>query len=207
MMRYKSHKAIAAGLLAGCAAISGATAGDQAKAILNSIDPKSMNELFEALPRQPDAALTNIAPVSANKFRFLFVWPASNQVMTYERVGRSFAERFADFAAHLKPLALGFCLTSRNMFFGSADYAGQEVNVAFRDIEVHYQFGWQAPCAGRYIRSSELEQLSAPAYSYGGGFGAAVPGSEEQQPPKEPQSPEDGLKPFLNPAPDKLPPE
>ncbi len=123
--------------------------------------------------------------------------------MTYERVGRSFLERFTEFAGHLKPLALGYCLTSRNMLFSNAEYGGQEVNVAYRDIEVHYQFGWQGPCAGRYIRSSELEQFAAPADSYGAGFGAAAPDT----PPKEPRSPEDSLKPFLNPAPDKLPPQ
>lgn len=206
MMRHKSHRAIAAGFLACFSAISAASAGDQAKAILNSLDPKSMNELFDALPHQPDAALTNITPISPNKFRFLFIWPASNSLMTYDRVGRSFAERFTLFAGQLRPLATGFCLTSRNMFFGNAAYGEEDVNVAYRDIEVHYQFGWQGPCAGRYILASELEQIAAPAYSYEGGYGAALPAAPGL-PAKEPSSPEENLKPFLSAPADARPPQ
>lgn len=185
-------------LLASLGAVSAAFAGDQARAIVNSLDPKSMNELFEALPRQPDAALTNILPVSPNKFRFLFVWPASNSLMSYDRVGRSFAERFATFASHLEPFAKGFCLPTPSTFFGAATYGDQEVDVAYRDIEVHYQFGWQPPCQGRYIKAAEIEQLLTPQ-PFHGGFGA-LPPEHPQLPPAEPRTPEDGLKPFL-PAP------
>ncbi len=156
-----------------------------------------MNELFDALPAQPDAALTNIAAISPNKFRFLFVWPASNGLMTFDRVGRSFAERFATFADRLKPLAVGFCLNSRNMYYGTAFYGDEEVNVAYRDIEVHYQVGWQAPCPGRYISATEIEQLASPPPPYGG-YGAAVP-RPPVLPYKRPLTPEDRLKPFLNP--------
>ncbi len=174
-------------------AVSGAFAGDQAKSVVNSVDPKSMNQLFEALPQQPDAALTNILPISPNKFRFLFVWPASNPVMTYDRVGRSFAERFAAFAQQMQPLATGFCLPATSLFFGTAAYGEEEVNVAYRDIEVHYQFGWQPPCGGRYIQAAEIEKLLAPQ-TYHGGYGAALPGL----PAGEPPAPQQGLKPFLN---------
>lgn len=163
-----------------------------------------MNELFEALPTQPDAALTSITPSGPNKFRFLFVWPVSNPMMTYERVGRSFAERFAAFAAQLKPLATGFCLTSPNMFFGTASYGEEEVNVAYRDIEVHYQFGSQPPCAGRYFPVAELEQLSASPHSFSRGYGAAMP-EVPQAPSKETPSPENELKPFLSEPPQKVP--
>ena len=98
MMQNIPQKAAGAVISAWLCAVPAAWAGDQAKAIVNSLDPKSMNELFEALPAQPDAALTNIVPVSPNKFRFLFVWPGSNPLMTYDRVGLSFADRFAAFA-------------------------------------------------------------------------------------------------------------
>jgi hypothetical protein len=196
MMRQKRQKAITAIIFLALLPVSGAWAGDQAKTILNAIDPKSMNELFAALPKQPDAALTNISPVSPNKFRFLFVWPASNGFMTYERVGRSFAERFATFAQQLRPLAVGFCLTSRNMYYGSSVYGEEEVNIAYRDIEVRYQVGWQAPCAGRYFAASEIEQLALPPPPYGS-YGAALPRPPGAS-PKKPVSPEEGLKPFLN---------
>ncbi len=163
---------------------------------MNGLDSKSMNELFEAIPTQPDAALTSIAPLSPNKFRFLFVWPATNGLMTYDRVGRSFAERFAAFAAQLKPLAKGFCLTSHNMFFGSASYGEEEVNVAYRDIEVRYQFGWQAACTGRYITALELDRLGTIPHGFSGGYGAALP-ETPQIPSNEPSTPEDRLKPLL----------
>ena len=197
MMRQRRQKAVPALIFAALFPASAAGAGDQAKAILNALDPKSMNELFAALPRQPDAALTNISPLSPNKFRFLFIWPSSNGFMTYERVGRSFAERFAAFAGQLKPLAVGFCLTSRNMYYGSAAYGDEEVNIAYRDIEVRYQVGWQAPCAGRYITASEIEQLAAPPPPYGN-YGAAMPRVPEASPKKPASPPEESLKPFLN---------
>lgn len=196
MMLNISHKAAGAALVASLWTLSGAWAGDQVKSIVNSMDPKSMNELFEALPHQPDAALTNIVPISPNKFRFLFVWPASNPVMTYDRVGRSFAERFAAFAAQLKPLAAGFCLPAPNLFFGTASYGEEEVNVAYREIEVHYRFGWQPPCEGRYITAAEVDQFSNQQ-AYRPGYGAALP--ESATPPRDTPAPEDGLKPFLNP--------
>jgi len=199
MMRTGTFNAIAAGLVAFAASMSSAAAADQAKTIVNAIDPKSLNELFDVARRQPDAALTNIAPVSANTFRFLFVWPASNPIVTYERVGRSFAERFAGFADRLKLLVTGFCLPSRNLFFGTATYGDEEVNVAYRDIEVHYKFGWQAPCTGRYISVSELEQSVPPAQT-SGGYGGLLPRTP-MMPPKQLPTPEDDLKPFLNPQP------
>ncbi len=120
MMQRSTFKGIITGALGIFALVSEASAADQAKAIVNSLDPKSINELFEVARRQPDAALTNISPVSANTFRFLFIWPASNPTMTYDRVGRSFAERFAGFAEQWKLLAAGFCLTSARMVFATA---------------------------------------------------------------------------------------
>jgi hypothetical protein len=197
MMRQRRQKAIVALIFALLLPASGAWAGDQAKAILNALDPKSMNDLFAALPKQPDAALTNITPVSPNKFRFLFIWPASNGFMTYERVGRSFAERFAAFAGQMKPLAVGFCLTSRSMYYGSAAYGEEEVNIAYRDIEVRYAVGWQAPCAGRYLPASEIEQLALPPPPYGS-HGAALPQSPGTSPRKPASPPAENLKPFLN---------
>ena len=100
--------------------------------------------------------------------------------MTYDRVGRSFAERFAAFAEQLRPLATGFCLPAANLFFGITTYGEEEVNVAYRDIEVRYQFGWQPACQGRYIQAAEIEQLMARNRSQGlrrvdprGSFGAS----------------------------------
>ncbi len=81
--------------------------------------------------------------------------------MTYDRVGRSFAERFIMFANQMKLLATGFCLQSKNVIFGTTSYGEEEINVAYRDIEVRYQVGWQPPCTGRYIAASDLEQLKA----------------------------------------------
>ncbi len=202
MMQKISYTAAGAALAACLYAMPAAWAGDQAKGIVNGLDPKSMNELFDALPHQPDAALTNIIPVSPNKFRFLFVWPGSNPLMTYDRVGRSFGDRFAAFAGQLKPMATGYCLPSQNMFFGTTTYGVDEVNVAYRDIEVHYQFGWQPACQGRYIKAAELELLSSMP-THHGGYGAALPAPHPPVPAQqEPRSPEDGLKPFINsPAP------
>lgn len=180
------------------ASFSGASAGDQAKAIVNALDPKSMNELFEVSHRQPDAALTNIAPVSANTFRFLFIWPASNPVMTYERVGRSFAERFAVFAEGLKQLATGFCLPAHTMSFGTATYGEEEVNVAYRDIEVRYLFGWEPSCSGRYVTMAEIEQSVAPTDA-SSGYSTSMP--LPAPPAKQMTAPEEGLKPFLSPHP------
>ena len=174
MKQHISTKVIASGIFACLFATASAAAGDQAKTIVNSLDPKSMIELFEAVKRQPDAALTSIAPISPNKYRFSFIWPALSPFMTYERVGRSFAERFTAFAEQMKPLAKGFCLTSRNMFFGTAPYGSEEVNIAYREIEVRYQLGWQTPCPGRYIAAADLEQVTAPVQPYGG-YGAALP--------------------------------
>ena len=183
-------KSFAAGLLALCGPVSVASAGDQAKEIVNSLDPKSMNDLFEVARRQPDAALTNITPVSANTFRFLFIWPASNPTMTYDRVGRSFAERFAYFAEQWKLLAAGFCLSGANLAFGTTTYGEQEVNIAYRNIEVRYAMGKQANCEGRYISLAEVEKtLKSSSASNGYSIGSL------------PAAPEEGLKPFLNPVP------
>ncbi len=186
--------ALAAAFFASVFTIGASRAGDQARSIVNSVDPKSMNELFEALPTQPDVALTSIAPAGPNKFRFLFLWPASNPMMTYERVGRSFAERFAKFASQLQPLASGFCLTSNSMYFGTATYGEAKVNVAYRDIEVHYQFGAQAPCTGRYFTAAEIDRLSAPVPPFVRGHGAGMP-EPSQLPAGMPPAPED-VKPF-----------
>jgi hypothetical protein len=189
-------KALAACLAAIVAMACEASAADHAKSILNSLDPKSMNELFAVSRNQPDAALTNIAPVSANTFRFLFIWPASNPAMTYDRVGRSFAERFAGFAGQMRLLVRGFCLPSRSMYFGTAVYGDEEVNVAYRDIQVYYQFGWQPACTGRYISISEIEQRTTPAVT-SGGYGSAP--LAPMVPSEQPATPEQGLKPFLSP--------
>ncbi len=193
MIRQITFKAFAAGLLTLCIPVSESAAGDQAKAIVNALDPKTMNELFEVARRQPDAALTNIAPVSANKFRFLFIWPASNPAMTYDRVGRSFAERFAYFASQWKLLAAGFCLPGPSLSFGTVTYGEEEVNIAYRDIEVRYAMGRQAPCEGRYISIADVERTSSPA-SNGYSIGSLPSPSEHLT------APEDGLKPFLNPG-------
>jgi hypothetical protein len=198
MMRQIFYITFAASVLANYVLPSSALAGDQARSIINGLDPKSMNDLFEALKTQPDAALTSINPAGPNKFRFLFVWSTSSPIMTYERVGRSFAERFAGFAEAMRPLASGFGLTSRTMFFGTAPYGGEDVNVAYRDIEVRYQFGLQSPCAGRYISAAELEKAVAPPERRG--YGAAIPDQ-----PLEATPPEEGLKPFLAPPPPDKP--
>jgi hypothetical protein len=190
MIRQLRLKSFAAGLLALCVPISAASAGDRAKEIINGLDPKSMNELFEVARRQPDAALTNITPVSANTFRFLFIWPASNPAMTYDRVGRSFAERFAYFAEQWKLLAAGFCLSGANLAFGTTTYGEQEVNVAYRNIEVRYAMGRQANCEGRYISLAEVEKtLKSSSVPNGYSIGSL------------PIAPVEGLKPFLTPVP------
>ena len=190
MIRQLTLKTFAASLLALCVPVSAASAGDLAKAIINGLDPKSMNDLFDVARRQPDAALTNITPVSANTFRFLFIWPASNPTMTYDRVGRSFAERFAYFAEQWKLLAAGFCLSGANLAFGTTTYGEQDVNIAYRDIEVRYAMGKQANCEGRYISLAEVEKtLKSSSASNGYSIGSL------------PAAPEEGLKPFLNPVP------
>jgi hypothetical protein len=198
MIDLKAFKALTAGLLVMVAPIPAFPAEDQAKAIIASLDPKSMNELFQIYRSQPDAALTNIMPLRANTFRFLFIWPASNPVMTYERVGRSFVDRFLAFADQMKLLATGFCLPSKSMYFGSTSYGQDEVNVAYRDIEVRYGFGFQASCPGRYIAAAELDRLSkvkTPPV----GFRPGLPPETSAPPPSE--SPEESLKPLLNPPP------
>jgi hypothetical protein len=190
MIPKLTFKSFAAGLLALCAPVSVASAGDQAKEIVNALDPKSMNDLFEVARRQPDAALTNITPVSANTFRFLFIWPASNPTMTYDRVGRSFAERFAYFAEQWKLLAAGFCLSGANLAFGTTTYGEQAVNIAYRNIEVRYAMGKQANCEGRYISLAEVEKtLKSSSVPNGYSIGSL------------PAAPEEGLKPFLTPLP------
>jgi hypothetical protein len=201
MIRQFSFKTFAAGALAFLAPLSHSLAGDQTKAIVDSLDSKSVTELFETARKQPDAALTNITPTTPNTFRFLFIWPASNSVMTYERVGRSFAERFAGFAEQFTQLAVGFCLPSRTMYFGSAFYGEEEVNVAYRDIEVRYLFGWRPPCQGKYIPIAEIQPSLASAALLGHPVTRVpVPDSSPKQ-----TTPEEGLKPFLNPPPAPLP--
>lgn len=205
MMQDITQKAAVAAIYAALCAISPAWAGDQARSIVNSLDPKTLNELFEALPHQPDAALTNIVPLTPNKFRFLFIWPVSNPLMTYDRVGRSFVDRFVAFASQLQPLATGFCLPSETLFFGTTPYGDEEVNVAYRDIEVHYQFGWQPSCEGRYIKAAEIEELMSRP-SLHSGYGAALPAAPSALPgQQEMVPPEEGLKPFLR-APATAPP-
>ncbi len=197
MIRQLTLKSFAASLLALCVPVSGAVAVDRAREIVNALDPKTMNELFEVARRQPDAALTNITPVSANMFRFLFVWPASNPTMTYDRVGRSFAERFAFFADQWKLLAAGFCLNGPNLAFGATAYGEEEVNVAYRDIEVRYAIGTQTHCDGKYLSMAEVEQaVKATAAPRGYSIGS-LPSQH---------TPQEGLKPFLTP-PVSAPPE
>jgi hypothetical protein len=190
MNRQISLMTFAAGLLALCGPLPKAWAGDQAKTIVNSLDSKGVNELFEVSRTQPDAALTNITPTTPNTFRFLFIWPSSNQIMTYDRVGRSFVERFAGFAGELKLLAVGFCLPARTMYFGQAFYGEQEINIAYRDIEVRYIFGRRSPCTGRFIPIAEIEPYIASAH-------ARLPLPEA--PPKQTTTPEEDLKPLFSP--------
>jgi hypothetical protein len=200
MIRQFSFKSFAAGALAFLAPLSQSLAGDQTKAIVDSLDSKTVYELFEVARRQPDAALTNISPTAPNTFRFLFVWPASNSVMTYERVGRSFAERFAGFAEQFKQLAVGFCLPSRTMYFGTGFYGEEELNIAYRDIEVRYLFGWRPPCQGKYIAFHEIERGMASAFLGHPGRRSPLP----EAPPRQ-SKPEEGLKPFLSTPPASLP--
>ncbi len=94
-------------------------------------------------------------------------------------------------------MAVGFCLPAHNMFFGSALYGEQEVNVAYRDFEVRYMFGWQSPCVGRYIPIGEIEQSLASITARGY---VATPPLPEAPPPSA--TPEESLKPFLTPKPD-----
>jgi hypothetical protein len=161
-----------------------------------------MNQLFDALPTQPDAALVNIIPAGPNKFRFLFVWPGTSPLMTYDRVGSSFLERFVAFAKQMKPLAAGYCLEANSMFFGSTTYGQQPVNVAYRDLGVYYQFGWQPPCRGVYIKAADMEK---PADGASHRKGAALPVPAPSLPAKEPQTPSEQLTPFLG-APAATPP-
>ena len=194
MIRQRTFRNIAAGLLALCIPVPDAFAGDHAKEIVNALDPKSMNELFEVSRRQPDAALTNIVPASANTFRFMFIWLASNPTMTYDRVERSFAERFAFFADQWRLLAAGFCLSGSNLSFGTTAFGEEEVNVAYRDIEVRYAMGRQGPCDGRYISFAEVEHtLKAASEPSGYSIGSFPLPSQQLTTPQE------GLKPFLNP--------
>jgi hypothetical protein len=166
-------------------------AADQAKSIINSLDPKNLNDLIAMSKTQPDAALTSVTPVGANKFRFLFIWPASNSLMTYERVGRSFAERFFKFAESQKYLAAGYCISARNMSFGTAFYGDEELAVAYRDIEVRFQLMPQMACAGKYVSADDLfKPAPAPAPRV-----APPPAVEKGGNPAE-----DSIKPFL-PAP------
>jgi hypothetical protein len=116
--------------------------------------------------------------------------------MTYDRVGRSFAERFAYFAEQWKFLAAGFCLSGPNLMFGTASYGEDEVNVAYRDIEVRYAIGKQPPCEGRYLSIAEVERaIKSSAMSNGYSIGALPAPSQKMT------TPEEGLKPFLNPGP------
>jgi hypothetical protein len=195
---------IACGFLVAWLGAASAWAGDQTKAVINSVDPKSMNELFDALSTQPDAALANIVPNGPNKFRFLFIWPGSNPLMTYERVRESFADRFAAFTKQLKPLATGYCLGSDSVIFGTATYGEYPVNAAYRDIEVYYQFGWRPACQGLYVKSADVEQLR-DAHTHRGGYGAVLPAPPPSLPAQEPEAPADQLKPFLS-APGANPP-
>ena len=193
MIQPLRFKAFAAALLALCLPAQAAFAGEQAKDIVNSLDPKSMNELIEVSRTQPDAALTNIVPASANTFRFLFVWPASNPTMTFDRVERAFAERFALFAEQWKLLASGFCLSGSSLFFGTAPYGGQDVNIAYRNIELRYAMGTHLPCEGRYVSLAEVESSIRPSPALRGYSIGALPLPSPQA------APQDGLKPFLNP--------
>jgi hypothetical protein len=171
-------------------------AGDQTKAIINSLDPKSLNELFDALPTSPGAALANVVPHGPNKFRFLFIWPATNPLMTFDRVRESFVDRFTLLSRQLKPMALGYCLGSDNVVFGTTTYGEYGVNVAYRDIEVYYQFGWSPACRGIYLKAADLEQ-TGPAQSHARGYGAARP-APTPAPVQEPRTPDEQLKPFLS---------
>lgn len=197
MTRHFSFRAFAAGLVLFCAPLHEARAGDQAKAIVNALEPRSVDELFEVSRRQPDAAMTSIAPTTPNTFRFLFVWPSSNPVMTYERVGQSFTERFAGFARELNLLAVGFCLPMHTLFFGTALFGEREVHIAYRDIEVRYLFGPRRPCAGRYISFAEIEAHMASTAPFAHLGPPRIPGA----PSKQMTAPEEGLQPFLNPPP------
>lgn len=173
---------------------SAAAAGEQAKAIINGVPPEIMNELLEQSRTEPDSAFAGITPISANKHRFIFIWPAANPIMTYEKVDRNFAKRLIVFAEQLKPLATGFCLPSKNMVFGTAEYGAAAINVAYRDIEVRYQFGFQPTCTGQYIAASELDRVLKPrtAIRYGAGL------AQEPLPTPEGQGvAPDPLKRFL----------
>ncbi len=158
--------------------------------ILARIDAKAMRDLLDAAREQPDVALTNIIPVADNKFRYVFVWPAENTMMTEDRVGRSFLERFVQFASAQRYLANGFCLTPDGMGFVSATYGGAKVNLAFRDIEVYRDFGWREKCAGKFVTSEDVEKQKRAAE-------AAARRALPLPPPPARDAPSDGLSPFL----------
>jgi hypothetical protein len=195
MIRQFSIKTFAAGLLLLCAPLHEAGAGDQSKAIVNGLEARSVNELFEMSRRQPDAAMTSITPTTPNTFRFLFVWPSSNPVMTYERVGQSFVERFASFARELNLLAVGFCLPTHTLLFGTAFFGEREVRIAYRDIEVRYLAGLRRPCPGRYVTIAQIETHLASTAPFARLSRRRLPGAPSEQM----TVPEEGLRPFLNP--------
>lgn len=154
--------------------------------ILARIDPKALRELLDTAKEKPDVALTNIVPTEDNKFRYVFVWSAGN-AMTEERIGRSFLERFLQFASKQRYLATGYCLTPNGMGLVTATYDQEKINLAFRDIEVHRDFGWREKCAGKFITAAELEAQKNMANR------RALP----LPPPPARENPSDGLSPFL----------
>jgi hypothetical protein len=195
-------KGAAIGLVAFAISASAASAGEQAKQIINGLPPEIMNELLEKSREQPGVHFTSIGSISANKHRFLFVWPGTNPVMTYDEIERNFADRFLVFADRLKPFATGFCLPSRDLVFGMATYGEERVNVAYRDIEVRYQASWQPPCPGRYIAASDVEEALKPKYP-SLGYGAGL--TRQPLPRPNGQAAPDSLTPFLGQPPSPPP--
>jgi len=161
-----------------------------AREILANVDAGAMRDLMEAARTQPDVALVNIMPVNDNKFRYVFIWPASNPMMSEDRVGRSFLDRFLQFAHNQRFLATGFCLTPDGMGLLSASYGDVEVNVAFRNIEVYRDFGWREPCTGKFVTAQEVEKQKAI-------FDAVKRNPLPLPPPPARDNPSDGLSPFL----------
>jgi hypothetical protein len=147
-------------LLAGCLAPQTLSAQPTStRDTLERIDPKAMRQLLAQAKEQPDVALTNIVPVDANRFRFVFVWPAEYTMMTEDRINRSFAQRFLQFTSEQKFLATAYCLTPPRIGFLASTYGEEKVNMAFRNIEVYRDIGWRDPCRGKLVTAAEIDEL------------------------------------------------
>lgn len=169
-----------------------------ARQIVDRIDPAKLRELILAAQTQPDVALTNILPTGDNKFRYVFIWPAENPVMTIDRVNRSFTERFLSFASAQRFLTTGYCLTPHGIGLLSTTYGTTKLIMAYRDIEVHRDIGWRETCRGLFVTAAEVDgQIRAAE---------AMARAQEKARQRIPRGTSgDGVSPFLKgiqPSPD-----